>query len=127
MEGLLLELNDLSRRNDELMTAKDSDLVVIRDLDQQLKDYKRKYEQAKTELRNVKGRLCRCLCPKPNFNLFYIQQPLNSSFKHRDLTKLTTNFLCLLMAESLISILPLSYLPLMDFSPLVGPVHPRAC
>jgi len=55
MEGLLLELNDLSRRNDELMTAKDSDLVVIRDLDQQLKDYKRKYEQAKTELRNVKA------------------------------------------------------------------------
>lgn len=55
MEGLLTELNDLSRRNDELMTAKDSDLVVIRDLDNQLKDYKRKYEQAKTELRNVKG------------------------------------------------------------------------
>jgi protein SPA2 len=64
MEGLLLELNDLSRRNDELMTAKDSDLVVIRDLDQQLKDYKRKYEQAKTELRNVKGQLyIRCYVP----------------------------------------------------------------
>jgi protein SPA2 len=60
MEGLLLELNDLSRRNDELMTAKDSDLIVIRDLDQQLKEYKRKYEQAKTELRNVKGQLCIC-------------------------------------------------------------------
>jgi len=55
MEGLLSELSDLSRRNDELMTAKDSDLTVIRDLDQQLKDYKRKYEQAKTELRSVKG------------------------------------------------------------------------
>jgi hypothetical protein len=40
------------------MTAKDSDLIVIRDLDQQLKDYKRKYEQAKTELRNVKGQSC---------------------------------------------------------------------
>lgn len=56
MEGLLAELGDLSRRNDELMTAKDSDLIVIRDLDSQLKDYKRKYEQAKTELRNVKGK-----------------------------------------------------------------------
>ncbi|KAG6837808.1 hypothetical protein H0H93_016176 [Arthromyces matolae] len=55
MEGLLSELGDLTRRNDELMTAKDSDLVIIRDLDQQLKDYKRKYEQAKTELRNVKA------------------------------------------------------------------------
>ncbi|KAJ7076896.1 hypothetical protein B0H15DRAFT_934193 [Mycena belliarum] len=55
MEGLLSELGDLSRRNDELMTAKDADLVVIRDLDNQLKDYKRKYEQAKTELRSVKA------------------------------------------------------------------------
>lgn len=55
MEGLMTELDDLSRRNDELMTAKDSDLVVIRDLDNQLKEYKRKYEQAKTELRSVKG------------------------------------------------------------------------
>lgn len=55
MQNLLVEVGDLSRRNDELMTAKDSDLVVIRDLDNQLKEYKRKYEQAKTELRSVKG------------------------------------------------------------------------
>jgi len=55
MEGLLAEVSDLSRRNDELMTSKDSDLVVIRDLDAQLKEYKRKYEQAKTELRSTKG------------------------------------------------------------------------
>lgn len=53
----MVELSDLSRRNDELMTAKDSDLIVIRDLDTQLKEYKRKYEQAKTELRSVKGAL----------------------------------------------------------------------
>ncbi|GJE91341.1 hypothetical protein PsYK624_074900 [Phanerochaete sordida] len=55
MEGLMTELSDLSKRNDELMTAKDSDLVVIRDLDTQLKEYKRKYEQAKTELRSMKA------------------------------------------------------------------------
>ncbi|KAF9453965.1 hypothetical protein P691DRAFT_790378 [Macrolepiota fuliginosa MF-IS2] len=55
IEGLMLELSDLSRRNDELMTAKENDLNVIRDLDVQLKEYKRKYEQAKTELRNVKA------------------------------------------------------------------------
>ncbi|KAI0072828.1 hypothetical protein K474DRAFT_1667322 [Panus rudis PR-1116 ss-1] len=55
MEGLLVELSDLSRRNDELMNAKDADLAVIRDLDTQLKEYKRKYEQAKTELRSVKA------------------------------------------------------------------------
>ena len=55
VEGLVNELNDLSRRNDELMTAKENDLNVIRDLNFQLKEYKRKYEQAKTELRGVKG------------------------------------------------------------------------
>jgi hypothetical protein len=55
MENLIAEVTDLSRRNDELMTSKDSDLIVIRDLDTQLKEYKRKYEQAKTELRSVKG------------------------------------------------------------------------
>ncbi|KAA1470711.1 hypothetical protein DENSPDRAFT_836571 [Dentipellis sp. KUC8613] len=55
MEGLLAEVSDLSRRNDELMTSKDSDLVVIRDLDTQLKEYKRKYEQAKTELRSSRA------------------------------------------------------------------------
>lgn len=64
MEGLFLELDSLNRRNDELMTAKDSDLAIIRDLDLQLKDYKRKYEQAKTELRSVKGGL--------HFDLFVI-------------------------------------------------------
>ena len=56
MRNLLGELSDLSARNDELMIAKDSDLNVIRDLDNQLKEYKRKYEQAKTELRGVQGR-----------------------------------------------------------------------
>ena len=56
MEGLMIELADLGRRNDELMTAKDADLAVIHDLDNQLKEYKRKYELAKTELRSVKGK-----------------------------------------------------------------------
>ena len=56
MQGLLEELTELSQRNDELMTAKDADLTVIRDLDAQCKDYKRKYESAKTELRGLKGR-----------------------------------------------------------------------
>jgi len=55
MQGLMEELTELSRRNDELMTAKDADLAIIRDLDAQCKDYKRKYELAKTELRGLKG------------------------------------------------------------------------
>jgi protein SPA2 len=37
------------------MTAKDADLVVIRDLDGQLKEYKHKYEQSRAELRSMKG------------------------------------------------------------------------
>lgn len=57
MEGLLEEVNELASRNDELMTVKESDNILIRDLDNQWKDYKRKYEQAKTELRGVKGKL----------------------------------------------------------------------
>jgi hypothetical protein len=56
MQGLLSELNDLSRRNDEGLSARESDQLLIRDLNSQLKDYKRKYELAKTELRNVKGK-----------------------------------------------------------------------
>lgn len=55
LEGLLSELGDLSHRNDELMIAKESDLAVINNLDMQLKEYKRKYETAKTELRSFKS------------------------------------------------------------------------
>jgi protein SPA2 len=54
MEGLLTELSGLPRRSDELTTAKDADLVIICNLETQLKVYKRKYEQIKTEL-SVKG------------------------------------------------------------------------
>lgn len=51
----MTELADLSRRNDELLAAKDDDLAHIRELEGQVKEYKRKYEQAKTELRSAKG------------------------------------------------------------------------
>jgi hypothetical protein len=46
IEGLLMELSGLLGGNDELITAKDSDLVVIWDLDGQLKGHKRKYLRA---------------------------------------------------------------------------------
>jgi protein SPA2 len=52
---ILTELSNLSRQNGGLMRANDADLVVMRDLDLQLKEYKQKYEQAKTELGSVKG------------------------------------------------------------------------
>ncbi|KAG2015810.1 hypothetical protein CC2G_009047 [Coprinopsis cinerea AmutBmut pab1-1] len=75
MEGLLVELDNLNRRNDELMTAKDSDLAVIRDLDAQLKEYKRKYEQAKTELRSVKA-TSQLFLPTPKFEKSEDQLPV---------------------------------------------------
>ncbi|KAF9460746.1 hypothetical protein BDZ94DRAFT_1265413 [Collybia nuda] len=77
VEGLLAELGDLSHRNDELMAAKDSDLIVIRELDGQLKDYKRKYEQAKTELRNVKA-TSQLFLQTPKFDKNDEQLPVSS-------------------------------------------------
>ena len=38
LEGLMTELTDASRRNDELMTEKDNDLALIRDLEVQVKE-----------------------------------------------------------------------------------------
>ena len=55
LEGLMMELTSLQNRNDDLMAAKESDLQIIHNLDMQLKDYKKKYEAAKTELRGLKG------------------------------------------------------------------------
>lgn len=58
----MAELSDLSRQNDELMSSKDNDGAFIRELEAQVKEYKRKYEQAKTELRSAKGvRVCSCI------------------------------------------------------------------
>jgi DNA repair exonuclease SbcCD ATPase subunit len=89
MEGLLMELGDLSSRNDELMAAKDADLVTIRDLDSQLKDYKRKYEQAKTELRSVKGTCSSCVYFT---QLTVLQQRRNYSYKRRRWTEARTSY-----------------------------------
>jgi len=61
MQRLLTELSDLSRRNDKIMQCRDSDLGTIRDLDTQLKEYKRKLELGKMELCDVKGWL-KSLC-----------------------------------------------------------------
>jgi hypothetical protein len=55
IESLIQEIQQLSSRNEELVAEKDQDLVVARDLNQQLVSYKRKYEQAKTELRQYKA------------------------------------------------------------------------
>ncbi|WFD21048.1 component of the polarisome [Malassezia caprae] len=51
--SLLDELRRLSARNDAMTADKESDVAIIRDLHQQMSTYKRRFEQAKTELRMV--------------------------------------------------------------------------
>lgn len=55
IDSLFADLTDLSHRNDDLQTEKEQDMATLRELDTQLKEYKRKYEQAKTELRSSRG------------------------------------------------------------------------
>ena len=55
VESLVQEVQQLSSRNEELVAEKDQDLLVIRDLNQQIQTFKRKFEQARTELRQYKA------------------------------------------------------------------------
>jgi protein SPA2 len=55
MQSLLAELSDVSARNDELMAVKEEDGRLMRELEGQMREYKKKYDLAKTELRTVKG------------------------------------------------------------------------
>jgi hypothetical protein len=55
VSSLVEELRQLSGRNDELLCDKDNDQAIIRDLNGQVASYRRKYENAKTELRNLKA------------------------------------------------------------------------
>lgn len=55
LEGLISELDDLSQRNDVLVAEREADLRQILKLEGEVKDYRRKYEAAKTELRGLKG------------------------------------------------------------------------
>ncbi|KAF8331355.1 uncharacterized protein EI90DRAFT_2972490 [Cantharellus anzutake] len=55
MQGLVDTLSDMSARIEQMMEDKDADMTLIQTLTEQVKEYKRKYEQAKTELRNMKA------------------------------------------------------------------------
>jgi len=55
MEALLEEVKELAGHNEELSNSKEDDLTAIRDLEEQVADYRKKYERAKTELRGLKG------------------------------------------------------------------------
>lgn len=53
--NLMEELRQLSLRHDEILSDKENEQTIIRDLNNQVSSYKRKYENAKTELRNLKA------------------------------------------------------------------------
>jgi DNA repair exonuclease SbcCD ATPase subunit len=55
--GLLEELKNLNMRHDELLAERESEQAQLRIADEQAATFKRKYEEAKTELRRTKGRL----------------------------------------------------------------------
>ncbi|CAG8442542.1 17767_t:CDS:10 [Funneliformis caledonium] len=52
--GLLEEIKELSRRNDELYADKERDAIKIKDLTIELNEWKNKYDKTRTELRNLK-------------------------------------------------------------------------
>ena len=54
MASLLEELRRLSARNEAMMADKESDVAIIRDLHGQMSSYKRRYENARAELRSLK-------------------------------------------------------------------------
>src|SRR5712671_3311079 len=58
MEGLTAEVSDLSRRNDELMTYQDSDLIVIRDRDARLKEYSTKPSMSRPRRISAQPKVC---------------------------------------------------------------------
>lgn len=58
--SLVDELRTVSARNDAMMTDKESDVTIIRDLNQQMATFKRRFEQTRAELRALKttSQLC---------------------------------------------------------------------
>ncbi|KZV75957.1 hypothetical protein PENSPDRAFT_599275 [Peniophora sp. CONT] len=66
-EGLLTELGDVSARNDELIAAREADARTIRELENQVREWRKKYENAKTELRSIKA-TSQLFTQKPNFS-----------------------------------------------------------
>lgn len=49
------ELGSLAVRNEELLADRDEDAAIIKRLDAEVQEYKRRWEATKTDLRNLKG------------------------------------------------------------------------
>lgn len=50
------ELGSLAVRNEELLADRDEDAAIIKRLDGEVQEYKRRWEATKTDLRNLKGK-----------------------------------------------------------------------
>jgi chromosome segregation ATPase len=57
LEGLMDTMREMNARQDELVSAQEADQRRIDELSEEAKEYKTRYESAKTELRNLKGKL----------------------------------------------------------------------
>jgi hypothetical protein len=53
------ELGSLAVRNEELLADRDEDAAIIKRLDGEVQEYKRRWEATKTDLRNLKGKWMR--------------------------------------------------------------------
>lgn len=52
------ELNSLSARNDDLVTARERDAQMMNEMEAKVAEYQRKHDAVRIELRNLKGELC---------------------------------------------------------------------
>ncbi|KAK9899371.1 hypothetical protein P389DRAFT_194371 [Cystobasidium minutum MCA 4210] len=55
IEGLVFTLKEMNVRQDDLVNDREADLEKIRSLEEEVKEWKARYEQAKTELRELKA------------------------------------------------------------------------
>lgn len=58
--SLLNELKSLSIRQDEMQNERDQDGLYVRELEERVADYKKKWETVRMELRNLKGMSSDC-------------------------------------------------------------------
>lgn len=68
------ELSSLAIRNEELLADREEDAAIIRRLDNEAQEYKRRWEATKTDLRNLKGMPHPPLDSSP-LNAFCLQPP----------------------------------------------------
>ncbi|KAI0031844.1 hypothetical protein K488DRAFT_78811 [Vararia minispora EC-137] len=95
-ESLINELSDVSSRNEELILARESDAEVIRSLEEQVREWKRKYESAKTELRSIKA-TSQLYTSKPSF-FESLPTSVNGAIRDVHITSFLTSIDALLTA-----------------------------